>query len=114
MPEELRRTQALMYCFYNLDALFIACNHSSKNGYAENWGVDMNSGECRFKQAIDFLYPHILDPENCPYSNLKNSSYERPMANAMLVLDKHRPGEGYAERAEALCPSAKFRLEPLL
>ena len=114
MPEELRRANALMYCFYNLDALFIACNHSSKNGYAENWGVDMNSGECRFKQAIDFLYPHVIDPEHCPYSNLKNGSYKQSLARAMFVLDKHHPGEGYAERAEALYPSAKFGLEPLL
>ena len=114
-PEELRRTKALMYSFYNLDALFIACNLSSKNGYGESWGVDMNSGECLIKKAVDFLYPHVLHPESCPYSNLKNSTYERSMAHAMLVLDKRFPSEGYDERAEALCPGiASEYLEPLL
>ena len=114
-PEELRRTKALMYSFYNLNALFIACNLSSKNGYGESWGVDMNSGECLIKKAVDFLYPHVLHPESCPYSNLKKSTYERSMAHAMLVLDKRFPSEGYAERAEKLCPGiASEYLEPLL
>lgn len=114
-PEELRRTKALMYSFYNLDALFIACNLSSKNGYADAWGVDKNSGECRLKQAVDFLYPHVLHPESCPYSNLKNSTYERSMARVMLVVDKRFPNEGYAERAEALYPGIRSEhLEPLI
>ncbi len=113
-PEELRRTKAMMYSFYNLSALSIACNLSAKNGYAENWGVDMNSGECRLKMAVDFLYPYVLDPASCPYSDLKQGGYSHSMAEAMLVIDKRFPGEGYAERAEALYPDIKFRLEPLL
>ena len=114
-PEELRRTKALMYSFYNLDALFLACHYSEENGYEGKWGVDMNSGDCLIKKAIDFLYPLVLDPASCPYSNLKNSTYERPMAHAMLVAHKRLPNEGYAERAEALCPGISGEyLEPLL
>ena len=115
LPEELRRTKAIMYSLYNLDAMFIFSNLAERLGYKEHWGIDEERGVCILKSAVDFLYPYVLNPDSCPYTDLYHGRYAGSMAKAMLTVAKRYPDEGYAERARELCEiKDAWLLEPII
>ena len=114
-PAELRRTKALSYSFFNLDALFAVANLAQRLGYEKYWAKDAVRGKCVLKSAVDYLIPYILDGEPFPYQELYPEKQAPRIARSMLVVAKRYPNEGYAERAEALLSGAEeWMLEPVL
>ena len=114
-PEELRRTQAMGYSFFNLNAMFTFSNLAERLGYTEYWGVDSERGVCILKSAVDFLYPYLKNPETFPYKELHPEKRGLAMARALLVVDKRYPGCGYAERAAEFGElTDSWLLEPLI
>lgn len=114
-PEELRRTKAIGYSFFNLRAQLVIANIAERLGYSEFWSVDERRGHCILKQAVDFLYPYVKDMSTCPYKELYPDKQASKMARSLLAVAKRFPGEGYEEKAAAFdSPSFDFHLEPSL
>ena len=114
-PEELRRTKAISYSFFNLSAQLVIANIAERLGYSEFWSVDERRGHCILKQAVDFLYPYVKDMSTCPYKELHPDKQVSKMARSLLSVAKRFPGEGYEEKAaEFDNPSYDFHLEPSL
>ena len=100
MPAELKRTKGMGYTFYNLRALTVIANIAERLGYKEYWLPDKQRGVSILKEAIDFIYPYVKNPETFPYRELYPHKHGVTMANMLLAVDKRFHGEGYSERAE--------------
>ena len=114
-PLELARATGIGYSFYNLHAIFIYSNLAERLGYKEHWGIDEERGVCIIKSAVDFLYPYVVNPESCPYSELHPERCVSRLAKAMLTVAKRYPDDEYTERAKELCRiNDEWLLEPIL
>ena len=114
-PAELRRTKAIGYSCYNLEAMLTIAKLAERAGITKYWEADAERGECILKKAVDFLYPYVKDPKNCPYPDLYQDSYGSRMARMMLIMDRRFSGEGYAERAEEFIKgNESWLLEPIM
>ena len=114
-PEELRRTKAMGYSFYNLRALIVVANIAERLGYTEYWGVDEARGKCILKSAIDYIYPYVIDPSSFPYQELYPDHQKSAMSRCLFNVAKRYPNLGYEEKAEALNDPDSFynNLEPV-
>ena len=118
-PRELLRTNPIGYSFYALDALVKIASIAQRLGYDEYWGVDEFRGHCIIRQALEYLYPYVKDPDSFPYPDLNKGKHSPKMIKMLYILDKHFPNEGYAERARELGDSEDtateiWRLEPIM
>ncbi len=113
-PEELRRTKGMSYSFFNLQALIVVANIAERLGYSEFWATDEIRGHCILKNAIDFMYPYVKNPETFPYGELYPNKQSAAMTRCLLAVAKRYPGEGYeAKAAEFDNPTFDFHLEPV-
>jgi hypothetical protein len=113
-PRELARTKGMGYTFFNLNALFIIANVAERYGHPEYWAVDEKRGHCVLRQAVDFIYPYVLNPETFPYSEFYPENQKSGLARSLLAVAKRYPGEGYEEKAAALgVDHMAWRLEPI-
>ena len=114
-PEELHRTKCMGYTYYGLWPLHIIGSIAERLGYTEYWSVDEERGNCVLRQAVDFIYPYVKNPESFPYQELHPDKQGNSMAQALLIVHKRFPSEGYAERAaEFFDPSGEYLLEPII
>ena len=114
-PEELRRTKGMGYSFYNLHALLIVANIAERNGQTDVWGVDAQRGHCILKNAIDFLYPYVKNPETFPYGELYPGKHKGAMVRCLMAVAKRYPKEGYEEKVAEFDDSMlDLHLEPSL
>ena len=69
-PLELARTKPFSYSLFDLDMLAVVCQiASSKGNSADNlWEFALPSGN-RYKQAVDFMFPYILDKSKWPFAH---------------------------------------------
>ena len=112
-PHELARTRAMNYTFFNLDALLVIANIAERHGFSEFWGIDKVRGHCVLKQAVDFIYPYMLNPETFPYNEIAPRNQDAIFARSLLSVHKRFPDEGYAERAKPFInDSEEYMLVP--
>ena len=98
-PSELKRTKAIGYSFYALDALMMLSAMAERIGY-DYWKIDERRGECVLASAVEFVYPFVLNPESCPYPDLHHGKYGVRLKKALLSLAKRYPEADYATRAD--------------
>ena len=98
-PSELKRTKAIGYSFYALDALMMLSAMAERIGY-DYWKIDETRGECVLASAVEFVYPFVLNPESCPYPDLHHGKYGVRLKKALLSLAKRYPEADYATRAD--------------
>ena len=98
-PGELRRTKALSYSFYNYRALMVVARIAERLGMNEYWTVDKERGVCIMKQAIDYLYPFVKNPETFPYQELYIDKQATSIIEPLLAINKRFPNQGYDKRA---------------
>ena len=114
-PSELRRTKAIAYSFFNLQAQLVIANIAERLGYTEYWTVDSERGNCVLKSAVDFIYPYVCDPSTFPYQELYPEKQGKPMAKSLMSVAKRFPEDGYLERAKRFVDeSEEYNLEPAL
>ena len=116
-PDELIRATPISYSFYALDALVVIAAIGEDLGYDEYWGIDSERGSCVLKDAVDFLYPYVKDPENCPYPDLRHGKYGGSMLRMLASVNKRHPYENYEALIEPFINesalSDMWRLEPI-
>jgi len=101
-PHELARTKGMSYSFYNLSALTLLGNMAVKCGIKQPyWKNDGERGDL-LRLAIDFMYPYAMDPSTFPYQELSPEGKDKSMAPFLIRAEHYYPGEGYAEKAEAI------------
>ena len=104
----------MSYTFFNLDALTIVANVAQRLGYNEYWGIDEKRGHCILRQAVDFIYPYVMNPETFPYSEYYPEKQKSGMARMLLTVAKRFPNEGYEKKAEELgVTDMEWLLEPI-
>jgi hypothetical protein len=112
-PSELRRTKAMSYTLFNLEAQLIIANIAERLGYKEYWSIDKERGNCVLRQAVDFIYPYFVDPASFPYQELYPDKQTKKMVRSLFAVSKRFPNEGYAERAmKYLNESESYNLTP--
>lgn len=99
-PSELRRTQAINYSLYNLDAMMVIAACADSIGFSEYWGIDEKRGECILKSAVDYLYPFVLGEREFPYVEFHPERCAEKLAATMRSVAKRYPG--YDERIAKL------------
>ena len=98
-PGELVRAGALGYCFYNFTAFTVIAEVARIMGINDYWQIDANRGVCVMKQAIDYLYPMIKNPETRTCSEIHPEVQGKNLAKALRIVDKYFPNMGYDKRA---------------
>ncbi len=115
-PSELRRTKALGYSCFNLEALWVVANIAERLGYEKYWGVDEEREACVLKSAIDFIYPYAMNGlRDFPYEELYPEQSLARFAKCVRVVAKRYPEERYFELiSKYINPIGEFSLEPML
>lgn len=101
-PEELKRTRAINYSLCNLELLVVIAAMAERLGDDRYWQVDEKRGECVLLSAINFIAPHVMNPENSPYEELQKGNLRARAYPIFMAAAKHLPDSDYAERAKEL------------
>ncbi len=109
-PAELKRTKALNYSLYNLNAMMVVASVADRIGFDNYWGIDECRGVCILKSATDFLYPFVIGEKEFPYEELHPENCASGLFKAMASILKRYPDAEYEKKLLAL--STNFGLEP--
>lgn len=93
-PEELERTQAMHYSFFNLAALTIVAR------VGDQVGVDLWLS--KLKSAADFLAPYTCGDEKSPYKQIKKLKISHVEQASLRMIAKQLQSESAAKMAATI------------
>ena len=114
MPYELARTMAFHYSLSNIRGLYLIANMAKMHGYSEFFEPDSEYGVCLLKEAVDFLYPYMLDNSSFPYPEMFNPELFPTIPNLsnMILASMECHFEEYREKRKNIPDVTEYLLRP--
>lgn len=97
---ELERQNAIIYSLANIRALIAIVNIAKSKGNNTFMKYEEDYASSVVKKAIDFIYPHALNVEASPYTEIKPHLVGEHILDKLLFLNDYYPNEDYLKKAQ--------------